>query len=195
MVMNFVISLKGCLSGFRYLIRLANGTPVSRSQKITLGTISPLPQYNQQTKTMNPSLQQLATTLLWSENDNSTPEGGEPFDKNYTVYDIDGESLGKLHQQFQAFVSKAEAKITELKGSSWTSIDEFYTGPDTGGFYLEHDYIMTVNGHGCGFWEKSDWKPEVGQILTNLAEQEKRIQCFTDHIDHGQDGKVYIEFG
>jgi hypothetical protein len=144
---------------------------------------------------MNPSLRQLAITLLWSENDNSTPAGGEPFDANYTVDDIDSESLSKLHQQFQAFVSKAEAKITELKGSSWASIDEFYTGSGTGGFYLEHDYILTVNGHGCGFWEKEDWEPEVGQVLTNLAEQEKGIHCFTDHVDHGQDGKVYIEFG
>lgn len=138
---------------------------------------------------MNPSLQQLAITLLWSENDDSTPQGGEPFDESYSVDDIDSESLGKLHQNFQAFVTKAEAEITRSKGSDWSSIDDFYTGSGTGGFYLEHDYIMTVNGHGCGFWEKYDWEPEVGKILTDLARQEKEIHCFD------QDGKVYIEFG
>jgi hypothetical protein len=143
---------------------------------------------------MNPSLQQLAVTLLWSETDNSTPEGGEPFDRNYAVEDIDKDSLDKLHQRFQAFVSKAEAEITKLKGSDWSSVDDFYTGSGTGGFHLEHDYIMTVNGHGCGYWERSDWEPEVGKILTDLARQEKEIHCFTNHIDHGQDGKVYIEF-
>jgi hypothetical protein len=144
---------------------------------------------------MNPSLQQLAVTLLWSESDESTPQGGEPFDKNYSVHDIDSESLGKLHQSFQAFVTKAEAEITKIKGSDWSSIDDFYTGSASGGFYLEHDYILTVNGHGCGFWEKSDWEPEVGKILTDLARQEKEIHCFTDHVDHGRDGRVYIGFG
>jgi hypothetical protein len=143
---------------------------------------------------MNPSLLQLAATLLWSENDNSTPEGGEPFDKNYDVYDIEEASLNELHRRFQAFVDKAEAEITKLKGSDWSSIDDFYTGSGTGGFYLEADYIMTVNGHGCGYWEKFDWEPEVGRILTDLARQEKEIHCFTDHVDHGQDGRVYIEF-
>ena len=143
---------------------------------------------------MNPSLLQLAATLLWSENDNSTHEGGEPFDKNYDVCDIEEASLNELHRRFQAFVDKAEAEITKLKGSDWGSIDDFYTGSGTGGFYLEQDYIMTVNGHGCGFWEESDWEPKVGRILTDLASQDKEIHCFTDHVDHGQDGRVYIEF-
>lgn len=143
---------------------------------------------------MNPSLQQLAATLLWSETDNSTPEGGEPFDANYDVYDIEGASLNELHQKFEAFFSKAEAEIRKLKGSDWSFIEDFYTGSGTGGFNLEHDYIMTVNGHGCGYWEKSYWEPEVGKILTDLARQEKKIHCFTDHVDHGRDGKVYIEF-
>lgn len=138
---------------------------------------------------MNPSLQQLAVTLLWSESDGSTPQGGEPFDRNYSVCDIDKTSLDKLHQKFQAFVNKAEDKITKLKGSDWSSIDDFYTGSGTGGFYLEHDYILTVNRHGCGFWEESDWEPEVGRILTDLAHQEQEINCYA------QDGKVYVEFG
>jgi len=142
---------------------------------------------------MNPSLQQLAATLLWSENDNSTPQGGEPFDSNYGVSDIDKASLDQLHKKFQAFVDKAEAEITKLKGSDWSSIDDFYTGSGTGGFYLEHDYIMTVNDHGCGFWEEEDWEPEVGKILTDLARQEQQIHCFTDNLDDPANSKVYIE--
>jgi hypothetical protein len=143
---------------------------------------------------MNPSLQQLADTLLWSSSDIDTPDDDTSLDQ-YSVHDIDTESLNKLHQNFQAFVTKAEAEITKIKGSDWSSIDDFYTGSASGGFYLEHDYILTVNGHGCGFWEKSDWEPEVGKILTDLARQEKEIHCFTDHIDHGRNGKVYVEFG
>lgn len=143
---------------------------------------------------MNPSLQQLAETLLWSSSDMDTPDDDTSLDK-YSVHDIDAESLNKLHQNFQAFVNKAEAEITKLKGSDWSSIDEFYTGSGRSNFQLEFDYIMTVNRHGVGYWEKDDWEPEVGKILTDLAHQEKEIHCFTDHADHGRNGKVYLEFG
>jgi hypothetical protein len=138
---------------------------------------------------MNPSLQQLAVTLLWNESDESTPQGGEPFGRNYSVCDIDETSLDILHQKFQVFLNKAEAEITKLKGSNWNSIDDFYTGLGTGGFYLEHDYILTVNHCGCGYWEKDDWEPGVGRILTDLALQEQEIHCYA------QDGKVYVVFG
>lgn len=137
---------------------------------------------------MNPSLQHLAATILWSENDNSTPCGGEPLDKNFGIQDFDPESLSALSRQFQAFISKAEAAITEATGSDWTFIDEFYTGPSSSEFQTEHDYIMTVNGHGCGFWEESDWEPGVGKILTKLAKQDPEIHAYTE------DGKVYLEF-
>ena len=143
---------------------------------------------------MNPSLQQLAETLLWSSSDIDAPDDDTSLDE-YSVHDIDTESLSKLHQNFQAFVDKAEAEITKVKGSDWVFIDDFYTGSASGGFYLEHDYILTVNGHGCGFWEEFDWEPEVGRILTELAHQEKEIHCFTNHVDHGRNGKVYFEFG
>lgn len=139
---------------------------------------------------MNPSLQHLATTILWSETDNSTPSGGEFLDRNYGIQDFDPESLAALSQKFQAFVSKAEAVITEATGlADWRSIDEFYIGPSSSDYQTEHDYIMTVNGHGCGFWETHDWEPGVGAILTKLAKQESEIHAFA------QDGKVYLEFG
>jgi len=137
---------------------------------------------------MNPSLEQLAQTLLWSETDHSDSSGGEPLDANFDTCDIEAASLDELHKRFQQFVSKAEAKITEVKGSSWGSIDDFYTGTCADGYYLEHDYILTVNGHGCGFWEKDDWDPEVGEILTALARQENEIHCFI------QNNQVHIEF-
>ena len=138
---------------------------------------------------MNPSLQQLAATILWSEFDNSTPSGGEPLDKNYGIQDFDPESLATLSQKFEAFVSKAETAITEATGlADWTSIDEFYTGPSSSDYQTEHDYIMTVNGHGCGFWETHDWEPEVGKILTKLAKADSEIHCFID------EDSIYIEF-
>lgn len=136
---------------------------------------------------MNPSLQQLATTLLWSERDRDGD--GEPLDSRFSPEDIDSSSLSELHKRFQKFLSEAEAEISKAKGDSWSSIEDFYTGSGRSGYQLEHDYIMTVNGHGCGFWEKSDWLPEVGKILTELARSEKEIHCFVESET------VRIEFG
>lgn len=138
---------------------------------------------------MNPSLRQLAETLLWSETDNSTESGGEPLDKNYTPEDIDADSLQELSRHFQSFVEEAEQLIAQKISNDWSSIDDFYTGSVSGAYQTEHDFILTANGHGCGFWEEDDWPKEVGEILTSLAKKHSEI-----HADVGDDGKVYLSF-
>jgi len=138
---------------------------------------------------MNPSLRQLAITLLWSENDNADESGGEPLDANYTPEDIDTDSLQELSKRFQSFVEEAEKLITEKVGSDWSSIDDFYTGSGNSDYQTEHDFILTANGHGAGFWEKSDWPEEVGSILDKLARKYGEI-----HADVGDDGNIYLTF-
>jgi hypothetical protein len=136
---------------------------------------------------MNPSLQQLAVTLLFVETDNADSTGGEPLDANFGVSDIDPDSLALLYKRFSSFVSEAENKIASLKGQDWTSIEDFYTGCSSGGFQLEHDYIMTTQECGCGFWEKHDWEPAVGELLTALARKSPPMHCFVEG------GTIYIE--
>lgn len=138
---------------------------------------------------MNSSLEHLVTTLLWSETDNSDEAGGEPLDKNYCIDDVDAASLLELNKRFQAFVDKAEEILTARLGDNWSSIDDFYIGSANSAFQTEHDYIMTVNGHGCGFWEKGDWEQPVGDILAGLAKQQTEI-----HAEAGEDGKIYFLF-
>jgi hypothetical protein len=138
---------------------------------------------------MNPSLRQLAVTLLWSENDNADESGGKPLDANYTPEDIDADSLQELSRRFQSFVEEAEKLITEKVGDNWSSIDDFYTGSANSEYQTEHDFILTANGHGCGFWEEGDWPKEVGEILTKLARKHSEI-----HADVGNDGKIYLNF-
>lgn len=139
---------------------------------------------------MNPSLQQLADTLLWSETDNSDERGGEPLDKNYSILDFDQESLDKLYQKFSSFTEEAERLLTEDHGDDWSSIDDFYIGRCNKDYMTEHHYIMTANGHGVGFWDESDWSPEAGSVLTKLAEKDGEIDVIV-----GDDKKLYIHFG
>jgi hypothetical protein len=129
---------------------------------------------------MNPSLSRLLATLLFVESD----ESEEYLDLKYDTTDFLPASRDALWRRFQAFISKAEEQITAKMGSSWTSIDDFYTGGGSGGLHVEHDYIMTVNRTGCGFWEKGDWAEPVGDILDALAKQETEIHVHVN--DHGK---------
>jgi hypothetical protein len=135
---------------------------------------------------MNPSLQSLVETLLWSENDNSNECGGEPLDTNYCFTDVDEACLAELYQRFQDFVSEAEQLLAAKFGDEWSSIDDFYIGCASGDYQAEHDYIMTVNEHGCGYWD-GDWQDGVGEILCNLARKKPPIYAMV-----GDDGKIYL---
>ena len=136
---------------------------------------------------MNPSLQHLVETLFWSETNEMV---SQPFSETHSISGIEEKSLSELNRRFQEFVEEAEKKLTEKFGDSWSSIDDFYTGSATGGFYTEHDFILTVNGHGCGFWERGDWQDGVGELLRELADKYREIHPYV-----GDDGKVHIYFG
>ena len=135
---------------------------------------------------MNPSLNALLVAILWTETD----EDDAQLDKHFSVSDFHEISKAQLSRRFSIFVNKAEKQITDLCGNDWSSIEEFYTGPGRPDFELEYDFIMSCNHHGCGFWEKYSWKPEVGQILNELAKQHGEI-----HAGVGEDGEtLFIDF-
>ena len=134
------------------------------------------------------SLSALVASLLWSENDQSDESGGEPLDYNYDIDDIDGDLLQKLEARFKSFAAKAEQQLQARFGDDYSSIEDFYIGPKDSENQVEHDYIMTVNGHGCGFWEEHDWQDGAREILVKLAESESEI-----HAQVGDDGKVYLD--
>src|SRR5687767_14180399 len=88
-------------------------------------------------------------TALWSSTDESTPEGGQPFDANYSIDDLHPDT-----------VAQAVAECNQFQEQAGDMIDG-----DTrkGG----HDFWLTRNGHGAGFWD-GDW-PEHGDTLTAIA--------------------------
>ncbi len=80
-----------------------------------------------------------AEAALWSSNDESTPEGGEPMDKNYGLYDIDKATLFKMYQDCQRF--KAE-NATDIAASG---MDDAHVG---------HNFWLSRGGYGTGFWDR-----------------------------------------
>jgi len=48
-----------------------------------------------------------------------------------------------------------------------------------------HDFWLTRNGHGAGFWD-GDWDDETGKRLTTISKKYVEIDLYV-----GDDGKIY----
>lgn len=131
---------------------------------------------------LNPTAEALLETLLWS----STDDLGNPLDIDFRASDFSEEDVQKLYGEFQKFVSIVEKQISEKVGDSWDCIDDFYDLMQPTQNQAEHDYIMTRNGHGCGFYD-GDWAKEVAFILAEAAQDQGEIIPYIGH-----DGKLYI---
>ena len=116
---------------------------------------------------------------LWSSNDSSTPEGGEPLDSNYDVHDFHPEAIAKIVADCKKFQEDNAHLLIEDNC--------FHVGCPMIE-YADHDFFLTRNHHGCGYWEGSDWEVEAGALLTKSA------QSFGEcNIVIGDDGKLYQE--
>lgn len=131
---------------------------------------------------MNPTLTALVQTILFTESDIY----GEPLEGNYSIADFDEESLKKLYSEYQQFIAIAEEKITEKIGENWDCIDDFYDVQQPALNQTEHDYVLTRNRHGAGFWD-GDWSSEVSKILTDAARSQYE---FTAYV--GDDERIYL---
>lgn len=119
------------------------------------------------------------TTGLWSETDQSTDSGGFPLDDNYTVADIDKSCVASVTEECQDFIL---ANIRELQAyvhSLGDSCD--YTAWGRAG----HDFWLTRNGHGCGFWDRG--LGSLGDKLTKAAKVYGSADIYV-----GDDGKLYM---
>jgi hypothetical protein len=106
---------------------------------------------------------------LWSTNDESTPAGGEPMDANYGIMDIADETLQKMIDDCNKF-REQNKELLELSGLS----DE----------YAGHDFWLTRNGHGAGYWDRGS--EDVFDQLTVACDKWPEIDLYV-----GDDGKIY----
>lgn len=112
---------------------------------------------------------------LWSSNDESTPAGGEPFDSNYDVADIAPETLRAMVDDCARFRAENAALLSracDSVGYDWARAG--------------HDFWLTRNGHGAGFWDRDELPPEVGDGLTAACKRFGGVDLYL-----GDDGRIY----
>jgi hypothetical protein len=107
---------------------------------------------------------------FWSSNDESDERGGDPLEDNYNVFDLAEETLRKVVVECDRFQAENAADI----GDRWA---------DAG-----HDFWLTRNGHGCGFWD-GDWA-DAGDRLTEASERAGSCDLYI-----GDDGLIYQSGG
>lgn len=107
---------------------------------------------------------------LWSSTDCSDDNGGKPLDENYGIDDIAPETLAQIEEDCAAFQRDHAADIATRRN-----------GDSAAG----HDFWLTRNGHGAGFWD-GDWPEDVGKRLTDAAHVYGNIDLYI-----GDDGKIH----
>jgi len=113
---------------------------------------------------------------LWSTSDESDESGGDPMDDNYDAWDIDGETLAGMAADCAKFQAENAADLALYDSPQWTAAE-------LGG----HDFWLTRNGHGCGFWDRNGILPEdAGERLTAAAEKYGEVYLYV-----GDDGLIY----
>jgi len=105
---------------------------------------------------------------LWS----STDDEGDPLDSNYGPADLDSLTLAKIKDDCKRFQDENADDIAEWEGNG--------TPEEAAG----HDYWLTRNGHGAGFWD-GDWSEDVGNRLDAAC-------GFNEYnLYVGDDGKIH----
>ena len=114
---------------------------------------------------------------LWSTNDNSTPEGGEPLDRNFSEEDIHPDTLQEITEDCRIFQERNEDDI--LSGP--LSPHEPYTASIQAG----HDFWLTRNHHGAGFWD-GDWPEPAATRLDKACQEAGDVSLYI-----GDDDKIH----
>jgi hypothetical protein len=115
---------------------------------------------------MDKFMQAYIEAALWSSNDESTPQGGQPLDKNYGPEDLAPETLEKMKADCERFQAKNKRDIEGFEEQAG------------------HDFWLTRNHHGAGFWD-GDWV-KAGERLTEASH--RFGEC---HLYVGEDGIIW----
>jgi hypothetical protein len=107
-------------------------------------------------------------SLLWSETYYATGDdfkagNGVPFDDIFGVSDVEGSSRLALRAELEAFINDDENSI-DLDGMEYS--------------YIGHDFILTRNGHGTGFWDRG--LGERGERLTAACKPYGAIYAYSN---------------
>lgn len=123
-------------------------------------------------ETVETALRAYGECALWS----SVGNDGEPLDAEYEYWDIPDETLQAMRADVGGFLAACWGDIWDDFEIDLSNIEASQIG---------HDYWLTRNHHGAGFWDRG--LGEVGEQLTKLAHADGECWLYV-----GDDGLLYV---
>lgn len=118
--------------------------------------------------------EQYIDTALWA----SIDDEGQPLDANYDVPDLSPECKAKMEADCQSF-QQHHAKLLEKAYATELPGTAHYSDGAAG-----HDFFLSRNGHGAGFWDRG-----LGKVGDELHTAAKAYSSFDLYV--GDDGKIH----
>lgn len=115
---------------------------------------------------------------LWSSTDNSRDDGGDPLDKNFDIDDIAPETLAKMQADCDRFCAENSEALAAISDSRPHGEADSYNG---------HDFWLTRNRHGAGFWDGDVPEPYATQ-LSDAAKAFGEVNLYV-----GDDDQIYCD--
>lgn len=126
-------------------------------------------------------LEHYATAALWSTNaDHLDPEGtgaAGSMDDHFSTSDLAPETIDAMRSDLADFLADVDPQALIF----WEA--------ELGAGQVGHDFWLTRNGHGAGFWDRfsSGLGHAFGEHLTHAAKPYGESWIYA-----GDDGKVYV---
>lgn len=115
--------------------------------------------------------------MLWSSN-GSDEDDCEFLDQKYSIDDLSVEALIQINKD-----------IADFMGESYIEVSEAYHKHGVEASQFGHDFWLTRNRHGAGFWDRPEmYTQELADKLTKKAREFKEVSPYV-----GDAGKIYLE--
>lgn len=112
---------------------------------------------------------------LWS----STDDFGNPLDENFGIKDLPDETRIQMENDCRKFQTENKADLKKAYGLYQLSGE--WTVEEQAG----HDFWLTRNGHGSGFWDRG-----LGDVGGRLSEASRKFG--NSYLYVGDDKRLYV---
>ncbi len=111
---------------------------------------------------LTPAERQYLETALWS----STDPDGNPLDREFSVDDFSKSAQLQARNELERFLTQAEEPILVFSDK----MEELGKRLEFDDSDIAHDFWLTRNGHGVGFWDRPEkYGEDLAEILSELA--------------------------
>ena len=121
---------------------------------------------------------------LVDDEDEDAPDNPVPWDDNYGAEDLSDGAMRTIRDTCRDFVEYVEENIGEDALDTWVSYGESWER-------IGHDFYLTRNGHGAGFWDRWSDGGERETMGNGLADAARTWGESDFYV--GDDGKLEVE--